>query len=139
MIYKKLISVLMVLTLSIPVLANAERQSAELPKHVSRQLMSNMRDNLEALEKITFLLSESKYVEAADMAEKRLGMSSAEIHYRKYLGKYLPEGMRDISKQLHKAASDFASSAREAEKDGGLNTKGIRSLISGYEAVCSLS
>ena len=121
MIYKTLISVLMLLELSIPVTANAERQSAELPSHVSRQLMSNMRGNLDTLEKITHLLAESNYVEAADMAEKHLGMSSVEIHYQKFVGKYLPKGMRQISRQMHQAASDFALSAREAEKEGDLN------------------
>lgn len=118
---KALISVLMFLLLSIPFIANAERQSAELPSHVSKQLMSNMRDHLEALEDITLLLSESNYVDAADTAEKRLGMSTVEIHYKKHVGKYMPKGMRDIGSQMHKAASDFAISAREAEKDGGLN------------------
>jgi hypothetical protein len=118
---KALILVLMFLALSIPVTANAERQSAELPSHVSRQLMSNMRDHLRALEEITLLLAESKYVEAADTAEKRLGMSSVEIHYQKFVGKYMPKGMRHIGRQMHQAASDFALSAREAEKEGGLN------------------
>ncbi len=121
MIYKTLISTILVLVLSIPVIANAERQSAELPSHVSRQLMSNMRDHLEALEEITFFLAKSNYLEAADTAEKRLGMSSVEIHYQKHVGKYMPKGMRNIGRQMHQAASDFALSAKEAEKDGGLN------------------
>ena len=118
---KALISVVLFLALSIPVTANAERQSAELPNHVSRQLMSNMRDHLKALEEITLLLAESKYIEAADTAEKRLGMYTVEIHYQKFVGKYMPEGMRHIGRQMHEAASGFALSAREAEKDGDLN------------------
>ncbi|MDX2506949.1 MAG: hypothetical protein QNL62_21085 [Gammaproteobacteria bacterium] len=121
MIYTTLISILMFLALSIPVIANADRQSAELPSHVSRQLMSNMRDHLEVLEEITLLLSEDKYVEAADTAEKNLGMTSVEIHYQKFIGKYMPKGMRNIGRQMHEAASDFALSAREAEKDGSVN------------------
>lgn len=122
MIYKTLISTVLFLALSIPVIVNADdRQSAELPSHVSKQLMSNMRAHLKALEKITHLLSESNYAEAADTAEKNLGMSSVEIHYKRFVGKYMPKGMRNISKEMHKAASDFALSAREAEKDGGLN------------------
>ncbi len=117
---KALISVLVFLVLSIPVIANAERQSAELPSHVSKQLMSNMRGNLDTLEKITHLLAKSNYAEAADTAEKHLGMSSVEIHYQKFVGKYLPKGMRQISKQMHQAATDFALSAREAEKNDDL-------------------
>jgi len=116
-----LISVILFSLLSIPVIANADRQSAELPSHVSKQLKSTMRNNLESLASITHLLAESKYVEAADMAEKRLGMSTMEIHYQKFVGKYLPKGMRKISKQMHNAASDFAVSVREAEKDRDLN------------------
>jgi len=118
---KALISVLIFLTLSIPFIAISGRQPAELPSHVSKQLMSNMRGNLDTLEKITHLLAESNYVEAADTAEKNLGMSSVEIHYQKFVGKYLPKGMRQISRQMHQAATDFALSAREAEKDGDLN------------------
>ena len=119
---KTLISAVLFLTLSLPIIANADnRQSAELPSHVSRQLMSNMRDHLEALEEITHLLAESKYVEAADTAEKRLGMSTVEIHYQKHVGKYMPKGMRDIGRQMHEAASNFALSAREAEKEGDLH------------------
>ncbi len=118
---KTLISVLIFLMLSISVIANAERQSAELPSHVSKQLMSNMRGNLDTLEKITHLLAESNYAEAADMAEKHLGMSSVEIHYQKFVGKYLPKGMRQISRRMHQAATDFALSAREAEKDEDLS------------------
>lgn len=121
MIYSTLISVVLFLALSIPGIANADRQSAELPSYVSKQLMSNMRDHLEALEEITLLLAEAKYVQAADTAEKRLGMSSVEIHYQKFVGKYMPKGMRGIGRQMHEAASDFALSAREAEKDGDLN------------------
>ncbi|MCU7834211.1 MAG: hypothetical protein KZQ83_03070 [gamma proteobacterium symbiont of Taylorina sp.] len=116
-----LISVLMFLALSMPVIANADRQSAELPSHVSKHLMSTMRNNLESLAHITYLLADSKYAEAADMAENNLGMSSMEIHFKKFVGKYLPKGMRKISKQMHKAASDFALSARETEKDGDVN------------------
>ncbi len=125
MIYTALIKhkiwFIMLLALSIPLIAGADRQSAELPNHVSKQLMSNMRDHLEALEEITLLLAESKYVQAADTAEIRLGMSSVEIHYQKFVGKYMPKGMRIIGRKMHKAASDFALSAREAEQDRGLN------------------
>jgi len=121
MIYKILISVLLFCMLSIPLIANAERQSAELPGHVSKHLMATMRNNLESLADITHFLAESKYIEAADMAEKNLGTSSMEIHFKKFVGKYLPKGMRKISQQMHKASSDFAATARESEKDGDVN------------------
>lgn len=128
MINKTLISALIFLLLSIPPLANAERQPAELPDHLSKQLMSNMRDHLEALEEITFFLAESKYLQAADTAEKRLGMSSVEIHYRRHVGKYMPVGMRNIGTLMHQAASDFALSARETEKNGKLNKEAFLAL-----------
>ncbi len=136
MLYKTLISVLIFLTLSIPVITNADRQSAELPSFVSRQLMSNMRDHLETLEEITLLLAESKYAQAADTAENNLGMSSAELHYKKFVGKYMPKGMRNIGTQMHKAASDFALSAREAEKDGGLNRNRVLTALSQVMKQC---
>ncbi len=121
MFYRTLISVLLVLALAVPVITNAERQSAKLPKHVTKQLMSNMRGHLNTLQEITSLLAESRYAQAADTAENHLGMSTDEIHYQKFVGKYMPEGMREIGTKMHKAASGFALSAREAEKDGDLN------------------
>lgn len=121
MTYKTLVTILMFMALSVAFIANADRQSAELPKHVSKHLMSTMRDNLEVLEQITQLLSQQQYIEAADMAEKHIGMTSMEIHYQRTVGKYMPKGMREMSKQMHQAASDFATTAREAEKEKNLS------------------
>ena len=120
MIYRTLISVLLVLALAVPVVTNAERQSAKLPKYVTKQLMANMRGHLNTLQEITSLLAESRYAEAADTAENHLGMSTDEIHYQKFIGKYMPKGMREIGTKMHKAASGFALSARAAEKNGDL-------------------
>ena len=120
MLYRTLIPVLLVWALAVPVIANADRQSAKLPTHVTKQLMANMRGHLNTLQEITSLLAESRYAQAADTAENHLGMSTDEIHYQKFVGKYMPKGMREIGTKMHKAASDFALTARAAEKNGDL-------------------
>ncbi len=71
------------------------------------------------MEEITRHLSE--YAIAADVAEKRLGMSSMEIHYTKFLGKYMPKEMRTIATKMYRAASKFAQSAKEADTNRRLN------------------
>lgn len=121
MFFKTLISVIMLFALSMPLIAKDDRQLADLPDHINRHLISSMRDHLLALEEITRHLSNYNYGKAADVAEKRLGMSSVEIHYTRYLGKYMPKEMSSIATKMHRAASRFALSAKNAEHDGGLN------------------
>lgn len=120
MFYKRLILVLMLFTLSMPVVAD-DRNQAELPGHVSKHLMSTMRDHLNVLEEITFLLSEYKFEQAADLAEKRLGMSTVEIHYKRHVGKYMPKAMQKLGTGMHKAATHFAKITRNADKNKELN------------------
>lgn len=121
MFIKTLVLGFMFFALSYPVQAKDNRQQAQLPDHISQHLMATMRDHLLALQEITLHLSDSSYEKAADVAEKRLGMSSVEIHYAKFLGKYMPEEMRLIGTKMHEAASRFAVSARNAKQIGGLN------------------
>lgn len=82
--------------------------------------MANMRDHLLALQTITIQLSAQQYDEAANTAEQRLGMSSLESHGAKQMGKLMPEEMGAIGTRMHRAASRFAITARDAAVDGGL-------------------
>ena len=82
--------------------------------------MGNMRDHLLALQTITQQLSTQQYDAAADTAEERLGMSSMDSHGASHMGKFMPEEMRAIGTEMHRAASRFAVTARDAAVDGGL-------------------
>lgn len=104
-----------------PVFASDERQFVPLPDMMREHMLSNMRDHLFALEEITRYLANQQYDVAADVAEKRLGMSSLESHGASHMKKFMPEEMAAIGTNMHRAASRFALAARDAELEGGLN------------------
>jgi len=106
-------------TIALSFSAGAGREQVDLPEFAAKHLNATMRDHLEALERVTRLLSERKYGKAADIAEERLGMSSVEIHYEKHVGKYMPREMRLLGTRMHEAATSFAESARRAEEATG--------------------
>jgi hypothetical protein len=83
-------------------------------------MMENMRDHLLALQTITQLLSAQQYDAAADTAEQRLGMSSLDSHGASHMGKLMPKEMGAIGTEMHRTASRFAVTARDAAVDGGL-------------------
>ena len=97
------------------------RIKVDLPDMMREHMMSNMRGHLQALETITRSLSEHNYEQAADEAEKSLGMSSLQSHGAEHLGKFMPAEMAAIGQQMHHAASRFAVAARDAEIEGGLD------------------
>lgn len=117
MLKRSLVSFVVVCAVSIPVTATAGREKAELPEFASKHLMSTMRSHLGALEEITRLLSEHQFEKAAAIAEQRLGMSSVEMHYEKFVGKYMPKSMRVMGKKMHEAATQFSVTARSAKED----------------------
>ncbi len=119
MMLKFLASAFLICLLVLPVSATAGREQADMPAFASKHLLSTMRGHLEALEMVTALLSERDYEKAAEVAEQHLGMSSVEIHYEKYVGKYLPKGMRTLGTRMHEAASRFSETARSVATEGG--------------------
>ena len=119
-----LIRILVATTLSIlfnPVFADDGRTTVELPNMMQEHMLSNMRDHLLALEEITRNLATQKYDAASEIAENRLGMSSMGLHGASHMGKFMPKEMRAIGTNMHRAASRFALTAKDAELEGGLN------------------
>ena len=55
-----------------------------------------------------------------DLAEKRLGMSSFELHGAHEVAKYMPTGMQEIGSEMHRAASRFALEATNAGATGDI-------------------
>ncbi len=104
-----------------PIFADDGRVTVKLPNMMREHMLSNMRDHLLALEEITRFLASQNYDEAAEVAENRLGMSSLELHGASHIGRFMPKKMGAIGTNMHRAASRFALTAKDAELDGGLN------------------
>lgn len=94
------------------------RQLVTLPEPMRQHLLANMRDHLAAINEIQQLLGSGGFQRAADVAEKRLGLSSLEGHGASHMAAFMPKAMQDIGTQMHKAASQFALVAQEAGADG---------------------
>jgi len=96
-----------------PVAGQADsRQLVKYPEPMRLHTISSMRDHLLALQEIDVALSKSDFDNAARIAEQRLGMSSLELHGAAHIAPFMPQGMQDISSQMHHAASRFAVEAQ---------------------------
>ncbi|CAA6606170.1 conserved exported hypothetical protein [Rhodospirillaceae bacterium LM-1] len=91
------------------------RQLVKMPEMMQEHMLGNMRDHLLALDEVLGLLSKGKVREAGWVAEKKIGLSSLEMHGSSHMGPYMPEGMRNIGTEMHRAASRFAIAAEEAD------------------------
>ena len=99
------------------------RELVKLPQMMQEHMLANMRDHLVALDEMLSALAQGKTDEATEIAEKRLGMSSLSLHGAAHLGKYMPKEMGAIGTQMHRAASRFVITARDAELDPGLDSQ----------------
>ncbi len=94
------------------------RERVTLPEPMRLHTIASMRDHLLALQEIDVALSQNAFDKAATIAEKRLGMSSLELHGAAHIAPYMPQGMQDIGTQMHRAASRFALDAQDASVGG---------------------
>ena len=85
-----------------------------------RYMLLNMRDHLLAITEIQRALGSGEYQRAADIAEQRIGGSSLVSHGASHMAPFMPEPMRDIGTQMHKAASQFALVSQETGADGNV-------------------
>jgi hypothetical protein len=90
------------------------RQLVTFPDPMRLHTITSMRDHLLALQEIDVALSRSAFDKAADIAERRLGMSSLEVHGAAHIAPFMPQGMQDIGTAMHRAASRFAVEAQNA-------------------------
>ena len=97
-----------------------ERELVELPPPVREEILTNMRDHLATIEKVSRKLAAGDYGSAADTAEAGLGMSAIMAHGGPQRAQYLPADWRKIGMAMHQAASRFAIAARDAETDADL-------------------
>lgn len=96
-------------------LASDPRQLVRLPEPMQQHMLGNMRDHLVALDDILAQLAAGQFERAADIAERRIGMSSLEAHGAAHMAPYMPKAMQDTGTAMHRAASRFALVAQEGE------------------------
>ncbi|MBI2310946.1 MAG: DUF3156 family protein [Betaproteobacteria bacterium] len=96
------------------------RQAVRLPARLREDTLRNMRDHLLAISEIQEHLSKLHFDQAAEIAEKRLGMSSLTAHGAHEVAKHMPRGMQDAGSAMHHSASRFALAVQEAAIDRDL-------------------
>ena len=94
------------------------RTLVKLPEPMRVHALANMRDHLQTLLTINDALARGAFDDAANVAERRLGMTSLDAHGAAELAPHLPQGMQDIGTQMHRAASRFAITAQNAGVGG---------------------
>jgi hypothetical protein len=97
------------------------RELVVLPEMMQQHMLANMRDHLRAIAEIQDALADERFDVAKNVAEERLGVSSLASHGASHMAPYMPEPMRAIGLQMHRAASQFALIAEEASVDGDLS------------------
>jgi hypothetical protein len=104
--------------------ADDSRQLATLPAAAEVSLREEMRANLVALNEVISLTGAGKLKDAADMAEKELGVSAMGKHRTKPVdarpGPHMPPAMHQLGMDGHKAASAFATIAARGEREAAL-------------------
>ena len=90
------------------------RQLVDFPPPLRERELANMRDHLRTLSEIQSYLAKYDFDKAADLAEKRLGMSSFDLHGAHEVAPLMPKGMQEAGTALHHAASRFAVAAQDA-------------------------
>jgi hypothetical protein len=105
-------------TVAAPHAAGADgRVPVKFPAMLKEHTLANMRDHLLTLSQIQGYLAARDFDRAADLAEKRLGMSSLSLHGAHDVAPYMPKGMQDAGTAMHHAASRFAVATQEAAID----------------------
>ena len=127
-------------TISTSYAANDARELVKMPAPMVQHMLSNMRDHLLAITEIQQFLGKGDYQRAAEIAEKRIGMSSLDSHGASHMAPFMPKSMQDIGTQMHKAASQFALVAQESSADGNaLRAVGALSEITKQCVACHAS
>lgn len=98
-----------------PASADDPRQLVEMPPRMQEHMLGNMRDHLVALDEILAHVGEGRFDAAAEVAERRLGMSSLESHGASHMSQVMPQGMRETGTRMHRAASRLAVVAQEGD------------------------
>ncbi len=85
--------------------AQDSREMVKLPQMMQEHMLANMRDHLVTLDTIIANVAQSKFEDAAKVAEQRLGMSSLTAHDAAHMARCMPKPMQDMGTAMHHAAS----------------------------------
>ena len=93
------------------------RKLVDMPEQARQFVKADMIDHLAALNEILAYMAADKFEAAAEIAEKRMGMSAMGKHRGTGMGpgRYLPPEMHAIGMNMHKAASNFSEIAKRGE------------------------
>ncbi len=117
--------------------AGDARQLVTMPDPMVRHMLGNMRDHLLAITEIQSSLGKGDFQRAAEIAEKRIGLSSLDSHGASHMAPFMPKPMQEIGTQMHKAASRFALIAQESGADGNaLRAIGALSEVTAQCVAC---
>jgi hypothetical protein len=113
------------------------RQVVYFPRELRERTLANMRDHLLALQQIHEALSMLDYDRAAEIAERRLGMSSLGLHGAHEVAGFMPPGMQEAGTAMHRNASRFAVAAQESAASGDIRpTLAALARLSGACVTC---
>jgi len=94
------------------------RQLVKVPPRLLQWELAQMRGRLATLGQLQAALSRGVYGETGDLAEKNLGMSWLATPLAQEVANYMPQEMREMETDLHRAASRFAVEATNAGATG---------------------
>lgn len=94
------------------------RLLVKFPDEMKAHTLLSMREHLLIVSQLQTALAAEKYDEAAQLAEKKLGMSSMEEHGAHDVAQFMPLGMQDVGTQMHRSASQFAIEAQNSAATG---------------------
>jgi hypothetical protein len=91
------------------------RRYVEMPERARQILREDMLDHLAVLNEINRYLAENDLLAAADVAENGMGRSLLSKYQDEEMrpGRYMPKEMREIGWELHDAATQFATAAKQ--------------------------
>lgn len=95
--------------------AEDKRQYVKLPEMMQNHMLGNMRDHLATFAEMNALIANQQWDKAADVIEKRIGMSSLGSHGAEHMAKFMPKPMRQIGTEMHRAASRLALTIQTEE------------------------
>lgn len=97
-----------------------KRQKVDFPEMMQQHMLTNMRDHLLAISEIQAFMAAAEYDKAANVAEKRLGLSSLDNHGASHMAQMMPKEMQEIGTAMHKDASQFAVSVVDVGATGNV-------------------
>jgi len=121
------------------------RQLVEMPPAARAEMRAEMLDFQSALHSIITALGEKKFADAADTAEKQMGISAMGRHRNAppnaRPGMFMNNEMHAIARGMHIAGSEFAKAAKATRDGKGDPTKALVALqaVTGACVACHRS